>query len=252
MLSLHLPTTTVHQLDEYIRRANQDKSYEAVMAEWSIKRLKKDVKAARSKLLHARAKPTIAQAATTRASGTVLSYNALDSQSMPSIPPGRKAMPGISGDQLLEASINTAQRLSVQLQQEKHKKGQGNDAFNPNTELSPTKFTAMASRTGTAAAVSLGGSDSPFKQPSSPQVLHSGRGTSPNWWDAHNESIQLSQSAAPSKEDANGDGKPGGQAFMAGAAWLGRSVVLLSDALGDDVERLRSDIIQRQKVRKSS
>ena len=93
---------------------------------------------------------------------------------------------------------------SVQLQQEKHKKGQGNDAFNPNTELSPTKFTAMASRTGTAAAVSLGGSDSPFKQPSSPQVLHSGRGTSPNWWDAHNESIQLSQSAAPSKEDANG------------------------------------------------
>ena len=83
-------------------------------------------------------------------------------------------------------------------------------------------------------------------------MLHSGRGTSPNWWDAHNESIQLSQSAAPSKEDANGDGKPGGQAFMAGAAWLGRSVVLLSDALGDDVERLRSDIIQRQKVRKSS
>ena len=139
------------QLDEYIRRANQDKSYEAVMAEWSIKRLKKDVKQARSKLLHARAKPSKAQAATAR-------------KGRPGSSPGLKSMPGISGDQLLEASINTAQRLSMQLQHEKAKNGAGGgggggkagEFFNPNTELSPSKL-GGSSR---AAFVSIVGAES--------------------------------------------------------------------------------------------
>jgi len=44
------------QLDQTTRRANGDKSYEAVMAEWSIRRLKKEVREARGQLLKGRPK----------------------------------------------------------------------------------------------------------------------------------------------------------------------------------------------------
>lgn len=49
------------QLDQTVRRANGDKSYEAVMAEWSIRRLKRDVREARGKLLKGRSKSAGAQ-----------------------------------------------------------------------------------------------------------------------------------------------------------------------------------------------
>ena len=98
----------------------------------------------------------------------------------------------------------------------------------------------------------MNGFRSPFKQPKSPEVLHAGRGTSPNWWDAHNEAMKQQEgglveaSAALGAEAASA--KPGGQAYMAGAAWFGRSAVFINDSLGDDVESLRNDTMQRLKV----
>jgi hypothetical protein len=241
-----LRLTFKEQLDEYIRRANQDKSYEAVMAEWSIKRLKKDVKAARSKLLHASAKPSKIQAATTAKKGKAATAKMGRNAS-----PGLAAMSGISGDQLLEASINVSQRLSVQLQQEKAKQRQQQqqpglkDHFNPNTELSPAKFDAPG--VANAPPVVLGGSRSPFKQPRSPDMLHFGRGSSPNWWDSHNAAMR-EQALENANGQSIGAARPGGQAYMAGAAWFGHSAVFIQDALGDDLESLRGETMQQLKV----
>lgn len=99
------------QLDEYVRRFNQDKSYDAVMAEYSIRRLKKEVRQTRKKKLTGRAAKRSPGESAHSLAAQAAGATAATSPGVASL----HQMDRISERQLLEASLHTAGRLSSQL-----------------------------------------------------------------------------------------------------------------------------------------